>query len=100
MLVAAPSEDLHDGATVQQILDWFPSVELWQAESVLDGESRGLKISTAQRSFSTKASAHRRRRLGHHVVATTFERAWLRLCSNNLLGSAETSGYQFLVTTV
>ena len=45
--VAALFENLRDGATVEQFLDWFPGVERWQAESVLDHESRGLKVPAA-----------------------------------------------------
>ena len=36
--VAALFENLKDGATLEQFLDWFPGVERWQAESVLDRE--------------------------------------------------------------
>lgn len=36
-------ENLRDGATVEQFLDWFPGVERWQVESVLDHETRSLK---------------------------------------------------------
>lgn len=45
--VAALFENLKDGATVEQFLDWFPGVERWQAESVLDHERRDLQVSTA-----------------------------------------------------
>ena len=45
--VAALFENLQDGATVEQFLDWFPGVERWQAESVLDHERRDLQVSTA-----------------------------------------------------
>ena len=37
--IAALFENLRAGATVEQFLDWFPGVERWQAESVLDHES-------------------------------------------------------------
>ena len=36
-------ENLRDGATVEQFLDWFPGVERWQVESVLDHETRSLR---------------------------------------------------------
>ena len=45
--VAALFENLRDGATVEQFLDSFPGVERWQAESVLDRESRDLKVPAA-----------------------------------------------------
>ena len=45
--VAALFENLRDGATIEQFLDWFPGVERWQVESVLDRETRDLKDSTA-----------------------------------------------------
>ena len=41
--VASLFENLRDGATIDQFLDWFPGVECWQVESVLDHETRGLK---------------------------------------------------------
>ena len=40
-------ENLRDGATIDQFLDWFPSVERWQVESVLDQEIRDLKDTVA-----------------------------------------------------
>ncbi len=40
--VAALFENLEDGATVEQFLDWFPGVERWQAECVIDPERREL----------------------------------------------------------
>ena len=43
--VAALFENLRDGATVEQFLDWFPGVEQWQVESVLDHEADGLRES-------------------------------------------------------
>lgn len=41
--VSSLFENLRDGATVEQFLDWFPGVERWQVESVLDHETRSLK---------------------------------------------------------
>lgn len=40
--VSSLFENLRDGATVEQFLDWFPGVERWQVESVLDHETRSL----------------------------------------------------------
>ena len=40
-------DNLRDDATVDQFLDWFPGVERWQVESVLDHETRKLKDSVA-----------------------------------------------------
>ena len=45
--VASLFENLRDGATVDQFLGWFPGVERWQVESVLDHETRNLKDSVA-----------------------------------------------------
>ena len=45
--VASLFENLKDGATVDHFLDWFPGVERWQVESVLDHETRNLKDSVA-----------------------------------------------------
>ena len=45
--VASLFENLRDGATVDDYLDWFPGVERWQVESVLDHETRNLKDSVA-----------------------------------------------------
>ena len=46
--VSSLFENLRDGATVEQFLDWFPGVERWQVESVLDHETRGLQDSAAK----------------------------------------------------
>ena len=40
-------ENLRDGTTIDQFLDWFPGVERWQVESVLDHETRDLKDTVA-----------------------------------------------------
>ncbi len=40
--VAALFENLRDGATIEQFLEWFPGVERWHIESVFDHETRGL----------------------------------------------------------
>ena len=45
--VAALLKNLRDGATIEQFLEWFPGVERWQAESVLDHETWDLKDSVA-----------------------------------------------------
>ena len=45
--VASLFENLSDGATVEQFLDWFPGVERWQVESVLDHETRNLSNTPA-----------------------------------------------------
>ena len=37
--VAALFENLRDGASVEDFLTWFPGVERWQIESVLDHEA-------------------------------------------------------------
>ena len=44
--VAALFENLRDGATVEQFLDWFPGVELWQGEEAFSTMRRsGLRES-------------------------------------------------------
>ncbi len=40
--VKALFENLRDGATIQQFLEWFPGVERSQVESVLDHETATL----------------------------------------------------------
>jgi uncharacterized protein (DUF433 family) len=41
--VAALFANLKDGATVEQFLGWFPGVERFQVEAVLDHELTALK---------------------------------------------------------
>ena len=41
--VATLFENLRDGGTIGQFLDWFPGVERWQIECVLDHQSQALK---------------------------------------------------------
>ena len=43
--VASLFENLRDGATVDQFLDWFPGVERWQIQTVLYQETRDFKVS-------------------------------------------------------
>ena len=45
--VSSLFENLRDGATVEQFLDWFPGVERWQVESVLDHGTRSLRDAAA-----------------------------------------------------
>ncbi len=40
--VAALFENLKDGASVEQFLAWFPGVDGWQAEAVLDHATSSL----------------------------------------------------------
>ena len=35
-------ENLKDGASVQQFLEWFPGVDGWKVEAVLDHEVKSL----------------------------------------------------------
>ena len=42
--VASLFENLKDGATIDQYLDWFPGVERWQIQTVLDQETGDIKI--------------------------------------------------------
>ncbi len=42
--VAALFENLKDGATVKDFLEWFPGVERTQVEAVLDYELMMLKV--------------------------------------------------------
>lgn len=41
--VATLFENLRDGGTIDQFLDWFPGVERRQVERVLDHQSQALK---------------------------------------------------------
>ncbi len=41
--VATLFENLRDGGTIDQFLNWFPGVERWQVERVLDHQSQALK---------------------------------------------------------
>ena len=43
--VHALFENLMAGASVDDFLEWFPGVERWQVDSVLEHESRALVIS-------------------------------------------------------
>ena len=41
--VYALFENLREGASVEQFLDWFHGVEEWQVKSVLDHEAKALR---------------------------------------------------------
>ena len=43
--VAALFENLRDGATIDQFLEWFPGVTRDQVEAVLDYEAQALQAS-------------------------------------------------------
>lgn len=45
--VSALFENLKDGATVEQFLEWFPGVQRWQVEAVLDHEVKALEESVS-----------------------------------------------------
>jgi uncharacterized protein (DUF433 family) len=38
--VAALFENLRDGATVEEFVSWFPGVERWQVDAVLEAEAK------------------------------------------------------------
>ena len=38
-------ENLKDGASIEQFLEWFPGVEGWEVEAVLDHEMKALAAS-------------------------------------------------------
>jgi uncharacterized protein (DUF433 family) len=40
--VSALFENLKDGASIDQFLEWFPGVERWQIEMVLDHEVKSM----------------------------------------------------------
>lgn len=40
--VSALFENLKDGTSTEQFLEWFPGVERWQVEAVLDHEAKAL----------------------------------------------------------
>ncbi len=61
--VAALFENLRDGATIEQFLEWFPGVERRQVESVLDQEMRLMNADG--RSGSRPSAAHCYRRYLH-----------------------------------
>ncbi len=42
--VASLFENLQDGATVDQFLDWFPGVGRWQIQTVLYQESGDIRV--------------------------------------------------------
>ena len=52
VLVAALFENLRDGATVEEFLDWFPGVERGEVEAVLDFELNSLRRARAQMAVS------------------------------------------------
>jgi uncharacterized protein (DUF433 family) len=41
--VAALFENLREGASIEQFLEWFPGVERSQVESVLESEARAAR---------------------------------------------------------
>ena len=43
--VSALFANLRDGATVAEFVEWFPGVEPWQVEAVLEHEMRELESS-------------------------------------------------------
>ncbi len=44
--IRALFENLRDGASVEEFLEWFPGVAREQVEAVLDHEARALAIET------------------------------------------------------
>ena len=44
--VHALFENLKDGASVDEFLEWFPGVERWMVATVLEHESKALALAT------------------------------------------------------
>ena len=55
--VSALFENLKDGATVKQFLEWFPGVEDWAVEAVLAHEVKSLADAEVSCRRSTVASS-------------------------------------------
>jgi uncharacterized protein (DUF433 family) len=54
--VATLFENLREGASIDEFLEWFPGVERSQVESVLEHEARAARETCrARKCFSTKA---------------------------------------------
>ena len=45
--VSALFENIKDGASVSEFLEWFPGVEDWQVRAVLEHEVRDEEVSSA-----------------------------------------------------
>ena len=41
-------ENLKSGASIEQFLEWFPGVERWQVEAVLEHEARAVEAPVGQ----------------------------------------------------
>ena len=52
MLVLVLPENLKDGATVAEFLEWFPGVEAWQVQAVLEHEAKDSEGSSGQQTES------------------------------------------------
>lgn len=46
--VSALFENIKDGATVGEFLEWFPGVEAWQVDAVFEHEVKDLERSGAE----------------------------------------------------
>ena len=98
--VKALFENLEDGATIDQFMEWFPSVSRDQALAVLDSLKQASLLPSKRCEFSSLLGtpAPLRPFLAGHEVKTAFELRWAELSNGELLARAEPE-CDVLVTT-
>jgi uncharacterized protein (DUF433 family) len=98
--VKALFENLEGGATVNEVLEWFPGVEGAQVAAMLEHAQRSLEADgrdSVRILFDQGTPVPSRRALVDHEVATAFERGWHTLRNGELLQAAESAGFAALV---
>ena len=101
VLVSTLFENLRDGATIDQFLEWFPGCREVPAigrTRSRAGSPHGVG-SFVRILFDQGTPAPLRDHLTGHSVDTAFERSWSNLYNGTLLDHAEADAYELLITT-
>lgn len=99
--VAALFENLKDGASTTQFVEWFPGATLEQVRIVLDHAARSALAPAWMRIlFDQGTPEPLRTSLILHEVSIAYEKGWAKLGNGGLLSAAERDGYELPVSTV
>ena len=98
--VSALFENLRDGATIEEFIEWFPGVTKTHVSAVLNFEIAQLTVAVYMKIlFDQGTPVPLRRFLVNHEVRTAYNEGWSKLENGDLLLAAENSEFQILVTT-
>ena len=99
--IRALFENLRDGATIDEFLQWFPGVTREQVMAVLDHEAQatGSRRKSTKILFDQGTPLPLKAHLVGHSVETAGDLGWAKLENGDLLLAAERDGFDLFILT-